>query len=190
MATRTAGSVLQSLGRSLLRQDRAGLTDGELLEGFVGRRDEAAFEEMVRRHGPMVLGVCRRILRNHADAEDAFQATFLVLVRRASTIRPRSMLGNWLHGVAHNTALKAGAMNRKRRTREREARTMPKTGGDDPWPQLHALLDRELRGLPERYRVPIVLCELEGRTIKEAARQLGCPEGTISTRLSRGRALL
>src|SRR5216683_5726004 len=119
MATHAMNRVIWHLRRAALRQDGAGLTDSELLEQYVTRRDEAAFEALVRRHGPMVLGVCRRVLRNQADAEDAFQATFLVLVRRAASIRSRSTLSNWLYGVAHNTALKAKAMNSKRRTKER-----------------------------------------------------------------------
>ena len=101
-------------------------TDRELLERYVACRDEAAFEALLRRHGPMVLGVCRRVLRNQADAEDAFQSTFLVLVRKAAAIRSRNV-GSWLYGVAHNTALKALAMNRRRRTREREAGSVSRT---------------------------------------------------------------
>src|SRR5262245_35915307 len=121
MATTALGTVLNNLRRSLLRQDKVGLTDGELLECFIGRRDEAAFEALLCRHGPMVLGVCRRVLRNEADAEDAFQATFLLLVKKATCIRPRGMVGNWLYGVAHSTALKARAMSNKRSAKERAA---------------------------------------------------------------------
>src|SRR5262249_55443694 len=121
MATTPLDAVLQSLRRSWLGRDEAGLTDGELLERFLAPGDEAAFAARVRRHGPMVLGVCRRVLRNEADAEDAFQATFLVLVRKAAAIRPRGLVGNWLYGVAHTTALKARAMNARRSARERQA---------------------------------------------------------------------
>src|SRR5262245_51366626 len=113
MATTALGTVLSYLRRSGLHQEEVGHTDGDLLERFVTGDDEAAFEALLRRHGPMVLGACRRVLRNEADAEDAFQATFLVLVRKAASIRPRGMVGNWLYGVAHSTALKARAMSIK-----------------------------------------------------------------------------
>jgi RNA polymerase sigma factor (sigma-70 family) len=191
MATTALGTALHNLRRSMVVQEDPGLTDGELLECFVSQRDEAAFEVLLRRHGAMVLGVCRRILRNEADAEDAFQATFLVLVRKAGSIRPRGMVGNWLYGVAHSTALKARAMKTKQASRERAAAARPRP--DDAaqtLEQLTALLDRELKALPDKYRAVIVLCDLEGRSIKEAARQLGCPQGTIGTRLVRGRSLL
>jgi RNA polymerase sigma factor (sigma-70 family) len=145
----------------------------------------------VRRHGPMVLGVCRRILRNEADAEDAFQATFLVLVRKAKSIRCRAQVSNWLFGVAHNTALKAKAMNRKRRTKEAEADRIAKAqAAEEGWQETQALVDDELSRLPEKYRIPIVLCDLEGKMVKEAALHLGWPQGTVASRLARGRVLL
>jgi RNA polymerase sigma factor (sigma-70 family) len=191
MAANTLTGCLQRLRRGALLRDEGGLTDGDLLAAYVARRDEAAFAALVRRHGPMVLGVCRRILRNHADAEDAFQATFLVLVRKAGTIRTRTQVSSWLHGVAHNTALKARALNRRRLEKERDVRARSKgQAAEELWQQAKALLDEALRGLPEKYRVAVVLCGLEGRTIKEAARQLACPQGTVATRLARGRALL
>jgi RNA polymerase sigma factor (sigma-70 family) len=191
MIANTLNGFIQCLRRGGLLLGEAGLTDGELLEAYIARRDQAAFETLVRRHGPMVLGVCRRILRNDADAEDAFQATFLVLVRKASTIRAKTMVSNWLYGVAHNTALKAKAMNRRRQTKEREAATLSKgQANEEVWRQAQALLDEAMSGLSDKYRVAIVLCDLEGRTIKEAARQLGCPTGTVATRLARGRTLL
>jgi RNA polymerase sigma factor (sigma-70 family) len=190
MASTALGTVLQDLRGSLLHQE-AGFTDGDLLECFVTRRDEAAFAALVRRHGPMVLGVCRRVLRNEADAEDAFQATFLVLVRKAASIRPAGRVGNWLYGVAHSTALKARASRTRRLAKERTAAARPTQEDPAPtWEQLSALLDRELTTLPDRYRSAIVLCDLEGKTIQEAARQLGCPQGTVGTRLARGRRLL
>src|SRR6266568_3934886 len=107
MATGQLGRVIQQLRAAVLRRDGEGLTDGQLLESFLARQEEAAFEALVRRHGPMVLGVCRRVLGNSHDAEDAFQATFLVLVRKAPTVRPRERVGNWLFGVAFRTALEA-----------------------------------------------------------------------------------
>src|SRR6516165_5196008 len=117
MAKRQLAAAFQRLCGAALAGSHADLTDGELVEQFVVRRDEVAFEALLRRHGAMVWGVCRRVLREEADAEDAFQATFLVLVRKAAGIRPRGMVGNWLYGVAQNTARKAKAMNQKRRAR-------------------------------------------------------------------------
>src|SRR5262245_59996401 len=125
MATRGLGTVLQHLRGSLTCPESATRPDGELLERFISQRDEGASTVLLRRHGPMVLGVCRRVLRNEADAEDAFQATFLVFVRKASSIRPRGMVGNWLYGVAHNTARKARAMSTKRSEKERAAAVRP-----------------------------------------------------------------
>ena len=191
MATSQMSEVIQHLRRVLLR-DGAGLTDGQLLEDYISRRDEAAFAALVRRHGPMVWGVCRRVLRNHHDAEDAFQATFLVLVRKAASIASRELLANWLYGVAHQTALKARATAAKRKGRERQVTEMPEPAvtEQDLWRDLQPLLDEELSRLPDKYRVVIVLCDLEGKTRKEAARQLGCPEGTVAGRLARARTML
>lgn len=169
-----------------------GLSDGQLLDRFVARREQAVFEAIVQRHGPMVWGVCRRVLRDHHDAEDAFQATFLVLARRAASILVREKLGHWLHGVARQTAMKARAMRAQRRSREIQVAETPETMalphdlGDHPTESL----DRELSRLPGKYRIPIILCELEGRTHREAAEQLGWPIGTVSSRLSRARAML
>jgi RNA polymerase sigma factor (sigma-70 family) len=191
MAALAVNRVVRHLRLAALRPEGAGPTDGELLQAFIAHRDEAAFEGLVRRHGAMVLGVCRRLLRNHADAEDAFQATFLVLVRKAASIRTPSAVSNWLYGVAHTTALKAKAMNRKRRTRELEAGCQPRhSASEEAWQAVQALLDTELIRLSDKYRMAIVLCDLEGKTIREAARHLGCPQGTIAARLARGRALL
>src|SRR5262245_7369793 len=190
MPTATLGTVLHCLRRSCLL-DEAGRTDGELLEEFILRRDEAAFEGLLRRHGPMVLGVCRRIVRDGADADEASQATFLVLVKKAATIRPRGMVGNWLYGVARTTALKARAMNTTRIAKEQEAAARPKPEATAAtWQDLQSLLDQELHALPGKYRAAIVLCDLEGRPIKEAARVFGCPVGTVGARLTRGRRLL
>lgn len=165
------------------------LSDGQLLESFLARRDEAAFEALVRRHGPMVLGVCRRVLGNFHDAEDAFQATILVLLRKASGIRPRERVGNWLYGVAFRTALEAKTMNARRRAKEKQA-GRPEAQPSAAVPELSPVIDQEINRLPEKYRLPIILCDLEGRSRKEVAAQLGWKEGTLSGRLSRARALL
>jgi RNA polymerase sigma factor (sigma-70 family) len=191
MAPTAVNRIVGSARRAALRQHGADSTDGALLGAFIQGRDEAAFEALVRRHGAMVLGVCRRVLRNHADAEDAFQATFLILARKAASIRAPSAVSNWLYGVAHTTAVKALAMIRKRRTRELEAGTLPRAQAcEEVWHAVQALLDAELAALPDQQRIPIVLCALEGKTIQEAARQLGWPHGTVASRLARGRARL
>jgi RNA polymerase sigma factor (sigma-70 family) len=190
MALGQLNRLVQHLRRSL-RGCAGDVTDGELLEAFVATADPEAFEGLVRRHGPMVLGVCQRVLRHRHDAEDAFQATFLVLARRAASVWPREQVGNFLYGVAYHTARDAQRRIARRRTREKPMRdTEPAAPAPDGWGELWPLLDQELSRLPDRYRVPIVLCDLEGRTRKEAAHLLGCPEGTISGRLSRARALL
>ena len=173
--------------RAVLPGDAA--TDAQLLGRFAGQRDEAAFAELLRRHGPMVYGLCRRLLGNEQDAEDAFQATFLVLARKASAIARRELLGNWLYGVAYRTALRARAQAARRQAREKEM-ARPEAVPEETPDELLALLDQEVNRLPDRYRLPIVLCELEGKTYREAARLLGWPEGTVAGRLSRARALL
>jgi RNA polymerase sigma factor (sigma-70 family) len=184
-------SLLHHLRRIILAKQCVGLTDGELLDGFVVRRDGAYFEALVRRHGPMVLGVCRRVLRDHHDAEDAFQAAFLVLARRAAAV-PRAAVGNWLYGVAYRTALGArrAAARRRARQRSEDAMPHPTTGPAEDWAELRPLLDAELSRLPDRYRSAVVLCDLEGLTRAEAARQLGVPEGTVSGRLTTARRML
>jgi RNA polymerase sigma factor (sigma-70 family) len=192
MATSPISGVIQRLGRVLLLRDGAGLTDGQLLEAYLSHGEEAALTVLVRRHGPMVWGVCRRVLRNYHDAEDAFQATFLVLVRRAASIVPREMVANWLCGVAYQTALKARATVAKRMERERQVTDMPEpaVAEADVWQELRPLLDQELNRLPAKYRGVLVLCDLEGMTRKEAARQLGVPEGTVAGWLARARQML
>src|ERR1700730_6751843 len=127
MAARGMDSIIQHLRRSAFLRESAGLTDGQLLENFIADRDAAAFEALVRRHGRMVQGVCLRVLRNRHDAEDAFQATFLVLAHKAARVIPREMVGNWLYGVAHTTALRAKAKAAKRLLRERQVVNMPAT---------------------------------------------------------------
>jgi RNA polymerase sigma factor (sigma-70 family) len=184
-------SLLHHLRRIALAGQSAGLADGALLDGFVNQRDGACFEALVRRHGPMVLGVCRRILRDHHDAEDAFQATFLVLVRRAATVPPQAV-GNWLYGVAYRTALNARRAAARRRARERPEHNMPHptTEPAEDWVELRPVLDAELSRLPDKYRSAVVLCDLEGLTRAEAAGHLGVPEGTLSGRLTIARRML
>jgi RNA polymerase sigma factor (sigma-70 family) len=163
-----------------------------LLGAFLSRRDESAFEALVRRHGPMVLGVCRRVLGDLDEVEDAFQATFLVLARQAASIRGREAVGNWLYGVAYRTALHAHRVRFRRQAREKQVKDMPhpQVVPDDQWQELQSLLDQELSGLPDKYRLPVVLCDLEGRARKDVARQLRIPEGTLSNRLSTARKML
>ncbi len=181
--------VLRHLRRAVLLAVEEGPSDAQLLESFLVRRDEMAFEALLRRHGPMVLGVCQRVLRNVHDAEDALQATFLVLARKASSIRSRQVVASWLYGVAYRTATKARVMNAKRRTKERQAgeRTRSQSSSDE---ELLEQLDHQLSRLPDKYRVPVVLCELEGRSRKEAARVLAIPEGTLSWRLAQAKKML
>jgi RNA polymerase sigma factor (sigma-70 family) len=187
----TSRLIHQVRRAALLRQD-GGLTDGQLLGHFIERRDEAAFEALVRRHGPMVLGVCRRVLGRLHDAEDAFQATFLVLARKAPSLRARELVGNWLYGAAYRTAMQARSTIARRQVREKQVEDMPdpQVEPEPDWRELLPLLDRELHGLPDKYRVPVVLCDLEGRSRKEVARLLGLPEGTLSWRLAHARKVL
>ncbi len=192
MAANERSKVIQHLRRVALRKDGAGLTDAQLLQEYLSRREEAALTALVQRHGPMIWGVCRRVLHNYHDAEDAFQATFLVFVRKAPSIASPELLANWLYGVAHQTALKARATAAKRKTREMQVKQMPEPAAAENklWNDLQPLLDQELSRLSDKYRSAIVLCDLEGKTRKEAARQLGVPEGTLAARLARGRKML
>jgi RNA polymerase sigma-70 factor (ECF subfamily) len=166
--------------------------DGELLERFAVRRDESAFSLLVRRHGPMVLGVCRRVLNDWHQAEDAFQVTFLVLARKAGSLAQPQLLANWLHGVAYRTSLKARGHAFRRDEHERQAAAMAPTESQSSGSarELREVLDEELNRLPEKYRAPLVLCYLEGKTNEEAARLLNWPVGSMSARLARGRGLL
>jgi RNA polymerase sigma factor (sigma-70 family) len=189
--------VLENLIRHLRLKagtaEAAGLEDHRLLQRFIDRRDEAAFALLVHRHGPMVLGVCQRLLSNVHDCEDAFQATFLVLVRKAASLRKRELLANWLYGVARRTALKARSQSARRYARQRQLTDVPATddcAGDADQLALRAVIDEELSRLPAKYRAPVVLCYLEGKTFAEAAVQLGWPMGTVSGRLARARNLL
>jgi RNA polymerase sigma factor (sigma-70 family) len=190
MPANQMNEVLQHLRRAGLLHDAAQQTDRQLLASFVGRREPAALEALVRRHGPLVWGVCRRVLGHAQDAEDAFQATFLVLARKAGSIR--SNVGSWLYRVAHRTALKARAARAKRQQRERQVADMPEPAMPEPelWEDLQPLLDQEVNRLPDKYQAVVVLCDLEGKTGTEAARHLGLPQGTVRSRLARARALL
>jgi RNA polymerase sigma factor (sigma-70 family) len=164
--------------------------DGELLARFLAHRDETAFAELVRRHGPMVFAVCRRVAGNPHDADDAFQATFIVLARKARALTGEPALGAWLHGVAHRAALKARAVAAKRRTKEAAAaRPEGVVAMDEPTDVL-AVIEQELGRLPEKYRKPLVLCGLCGQSRKEVAAQLGVPEGTLASRLAKAREML
>jgi RNA polymerase sigma factor (sigma-70 family) len=182
--------------RLLLRAGAVGsLADDELLGQFLhgGEVAEAAFEVLVNRHGPMVFSVCRQVLGTSHDADDAFQAVFLILARRAGAIRRRDSIGCWLHGVSRRVAMRARDEAAHRRTRERRAaeeyaQEYDRGGSDDE--DLVASLHEEIARLPEKYRTPVVLCELEGMTHGEAARQLGWPVGSVSGRLSRARDLI
>ncbi len=164
-----------------------GLSDGQLLERFVEGRDQAAFGALVERHGPMVLRVCRHRLRHAQDAEDAFQATFLVLSRRASSIRSSEAIAGWLYGVAGRVSSRVTAERRRRLRAERIAGIAPDLRYEPPptesWHELHEAID----GLSEKYRLPLLLCYLEGLTYEQAAARLQCPVRTIQTRLARGR---
>ena len=167
--------------------------DQELLRLFVEERNGTAFAAIVHRHGPMVLGVCRRVLRNAQDAEDAFQAAFLVLVLKARSMREPKLLSSWLHGVALRTAQHSRVRDARRSRREWEAAYISFVGSGESvsrWEKLRERLDAELQALPKKYRAPLILCYLEGKSHAEAARLLGWPSGSMSARVARGRDLL
>jgi RNA polymerase sigma factor (sigma-70 family) len=189
MPTSPLNVVIQHLMADL-GPDGDRLTDAELLAHFLRSRDRDALAALVRRHARMVWGVCCRLLSRHQDAEDAFQAAFLVLVRKAAAV-PRQAVANWLYGVARQTALRLRATAAKRGRRETQVVTMPEpTVAERPDADLSSVLDEELGRLPEHYRGVVVLCDLEDMTRKEAARQLGIPEGSVASRLARARLLL
>ena len=189
MADHPLKEAMHDLGCAILRRDGADLADAQLLTRFVERGDEAAFEALVRRHAPMVMGVCRRLLRNTQDVEDAVQVVFLVLAQKAASVRPREAVAGWLYGVARKAALKARAVAARRK--EQQVSELPEPPAPQrPRDDLRPLLERELSRLPEKYRAVVVVCDLEGRSRRDAARLLGCPEGTVCGRLARARALL
>ncbi len=171
--------------RQSLRPEVGGLTDAQLLERFVASRDEAAFEVLVWRHGPMVLGACRRLLHQVQDAEDAFQATFLALARKAGSIGHREALAGWLHTTACRTAMRVRQRTAQHSRLQQLPEDLPaRETGDELTADLRPVLDEEIARLPVKYRQPVILCYLQGKTTEEAARQLGCARGTICSRLS------
>jgi RND family efflux transporter MFP subunit len=190
--TAPLANVLRHISKLVGRSTTVGLSDGEILERFVSRRDEAAFEELLARHGPMVWGVCQQLLRDPHDAEDAFQATFLVLVRRAASIGQRERLAGWLYGVAHRVAWRARAQTARRQAREKRGMEMAavEPPGPLPWDDVRPVVHEEVNRLPDKYRTPVVLCYLEGKTQEEAAKDLGWTKGVVKGRLERARDLL
>jgi RNA polymerase sigma factor (sigma-70 family) len=190
MASGPSAAVANQL-RALFQDGTVGgLTDGQLLDRFVHRRDEAAFAALVDRHGPMVLRVCRNRLGDAHDAEDAFQATFLVLAQKAGSIRRSEAVAGWLLGVAGRVSAKARAADRRRTRAEAKAGIPPDLGRADVPPEAWTELYEEIERLPEKYRLPLILCYLEGLTYERAAGQLCCPVRTIQSRLARGRERL
>src|SRR5262249_39002313 len=188
MATANVSDFLRRLTRGMVAETLADQSDRQLVERFLAGQVEAVFEAIVRRHGAMVYRVCWRVLQHHQDAEDAFQATFLVLAQRLRTVRKHASLASWLHGVAHRLALRAKAGAATRRRHEAQAsvcQTMPPD--DVSLGEVRAVLDAELAALPEKWRQPLVLCYLEGRTQDEAAAQLGWSPRTLRRRLEEAR---
>jgi RNA polymerase sigma factor (sigma-70 family) len=193
MANVKLRSAVRHLRRLVAQPRDRDRTDGELLRAFVSSNDQPSFAQVVKRHGPMVLSVCRRVLHQEQDAEDAFQATFLLLARKASAIRKQESLGSWLHGVAYHMATDARKAAARRRRRETEA-TSSRQASDPAraaaWREVQAILDEEVARLPAVYREPFVLCCLEGRSCAEAAERLGHKEGTVWSRVARARQRL
>lgn len=192
MPNRPLQSIINHLRRTVTLEETGDLTDAQLLDNFVRRRDEAAFELLVWRHAAMVLGACQRLLHDWHEAEDAFQATFLVFARKAGSISKVESIGCWLHRVAVRIALRAKAHAAKRRHQALSSDDVPARAETDEvlWRDLRPVLEEEVNRLPEKYRRPFVLCYLEGNTNEQAAQQLGCPKGTILSRLLRGRERL
>ena len=193
MASGTLGSSLKHLRDLFVGGTAVGLSDGELLRRYAASRDESAFAALVARHGPMVAATCRAVLRDHHDAEDAFQATFLVLARKAGSIRAGDALGGWLHRVAYRAAVQRNIEVRRRRRTEVEVPAMEILGRTPRprrisrrWTILHEEIDR----LPEAQRLPVVLCDLEGLTYEQAAGRLHCTVPTLYHRLAKGRKRL
>jgi RNA polymerase sigma factor (sigma-70 family) len=189
MTTTHPGIVLRSFRELITAKEARQVPDRQLLDRFTRLREEAAFEALVRRHGPLVLGVCRRVLHNWHDAEDVFQATFLVLARKADAVGKGGSVGSWLYQVAYHMALKARkqAANRKKREDRTAARPEPDPLAEVTGRELLGVFDEELQNLPETQRAPLVMCYLEGMTRDEAARQLGCSESTLKRRVEQAK---
>jgi RNA polymerase sigma factor (sigma-70 family) len=189
MQGRRSVSATQSVRPLLPVPPSEDVADADLLDRFVRRKDEAAFSALLERHGPMVLGVCRRLLQDPHEADDAFQATFLIFLQKARSLRDPASLGNWLYGVAHRVARRARTVAARWRVSERQVPEMA-AADDSPdavWDELRPMLDEEIAQLPRKYQAPVILCYLEGKTYTEAARILGWAEGTVSGRLARAR---
>lgn len=168
------------------------LGDAELIDHFVYQRSEAAFEELTRRYGPMVMGICRRLLNDPQSAEDAFQATFLLLLQKCDRLKRPERLGNWLYGVAYRIAARMRAQTARRRECSMQDDDSPVTDPtiDVAWSEVRSVLDQEMYCLPEEYRLPLILCYLQGKTHIQAAQELGWPTGSMSGRLARAREML
>jgi RNA polymerase sigma factor (sigma-70 family) len=189
-------TILDHIQRRMRPSLSGVVTDAELLERFLQDRDEASFELLMWRHGPMVYGVCRRILHQTQDAEDAFQAAFLMLSRKADSIGKRESISGWLYTVAYRIALRAKSRSMRRSQVEKPLDDLPiDLKSCDPvdltaWRELRRMLDAELSQIPEKYRTAFILCHLEGKTCEEAAEHLGCPRGTVQSRVGRARERL
>ena len=187
MASAHLGSALRQIQRLFEAGTVAGLTDGQLIERYLSTRDEGAFAALVGRHGPMVLAVCRTVLNDSPEVEDAFQATFLVLIRRAGTIWRRDAVGGWLHRVAHRVAVQASVDRSRKNSLMGQVDDLSclaaceETPCDDDW---RAPLHEEVARLPEKFRLPVVLCYLEGKTHAQAAFELHWSEATVRRRLA------
>jgi RNA polymerase sigma factor (sigma-70 family) len=190
MASNDLQQAVDAIRNIVLASDAGGLSDRVLLQRFISEQDEAAFEALVCRHGPMILGVCRRVLQNPHDAEDAFQATFLVFVRKARTLVHPELLSNWLYTIAFQTARAARAAAQRRREKEGQVTPRHSEPAVDDWSEIQPLLDEEISRLPAKYRTPLVMCELQQKSRTEVAQALGVPPGTLSSRLARARSLL
>jgi RNA polymerase sigma factor (sigma-70 family) len=191
MATANLSDFLRRLTRGMAAEMLGDDSDRQLVERALGVRDEAAFQAIVHRHGPMVYRVCCRALQHSQDAEDAFQATFVVLAQKLRTLRKHASLASWLHGVAHRVALKAGAQSAARRRREHQASRAGTLPPDDlTWREVRSALDVELSRLPDKWRLPLILCYLEGRTQDESASQLGWSKSRLRRRLEEAREAL